>query len=261
MKKLITILGAMIIASIIFTSCGGGKNKKSEFNIKPNSTAIKGDLSDFFEVVDGTYKLEKAEGENAEFKIKVQFKRKEKSFDFDAKDLESRGYFQLCSNLLGDGGTPIVLGSTEGMGEGTARDGRKELTTIKPGETNWVEFTFSSNPEMEKVKTFEVNSTVRKDQQMSSSSSTSPSSVDESSSTSSSVDCDKFIKTYEEFANSYIKLLKKYKANPSDATILSEYSEAAQKATEMQSNASNCTDPKYASKIMEIANRIAKAAM
>jgi hypothetical protein len=78
---------------------------------------------------------------------------------------------------------------------------------------------------------------------------------------SSSVDCDKFIQEYTAFVNSYIKVMKKYKANPSDPTILSEYTKAAQKASKLQSNASNCNDSKYAAKIMELSNKIAKALM
>jgi flagellum-specific peptidoglycan hydrolase FlgJ len=55
--------------------------------------------------------------------------------------------------------------------------------------------------------------------------------------------------------------MKKYKANSSDPSILTEYTEAAQKAMDMQKDASSCTDPAYASKLMEIANKIAKAAI
>ena len=252
MKKIMLIFGAIIFASIILTSCGGAGKK--EFSIKPSTTAVKGDLSDFFEVVEGTYKLEKAEGDNSDFNLKVQLKRTDQEFDFDAKDLESRGYFQLCSSLLGEGGTPIVIGSTDGMGVGTAYQGRKELTTLKSGETSWVEFTFSPIEGMEKVTTFEINSTVRKEMGTSNSSSV-------SGNETTSVDCDKFIKDYEDFANSYIKLIKKYKANPTDASILSEYTEAVDKASKMQTEASNCTDAKYATKLMDIANKIAKAAM
>jgi len=78
---------------------------------------------------------------------------------------------------------------------------------------------------------------------------------------SMSVDCDKFIQDYTAFVNSYIKVLKKYKANPSDATILSEYSKMAQKAAKLQANASSCNDAKNAAKIMELSNKIAKALM
>jgi len=79
--------------------------------------------------------------------------------------------------------------------------------------------------------------------------------------TESTTDCDTFIKDYEAYADSYIVVLKKYKANPTDATILTEYSEMAQKAVKMQEGAENCTDPKYATKLLEIANKIAKASL
>lgn len=87
--------------------------------------------------------------------------------------------------------------------------------------------------------------------------------VDESSveeTTEVTSDCDKFIKDYEEFADSYIKVLKKYKANPSDATIITEYTEMATKSLDMQTQAANCTDPKYVEKMTEIATKMATAA-
>lgn len=83
----------------------------------------------------------------------------------------------------------------------------------------------------------------------------------ETSSVSYSGDCEQFIKDYEAFADSYIKLLKKYKENPTDETILTEYTEASQKAIALQTDASNCTDASYANKLLEIGNKIAKAAM
>jgi hypothetical protein len=73
-------------------------------------------------------------------------------------------------------------------------------------------------------------------------------------------DCDKFIKDYEVFVDSYIKILKKYKKNPTDASILTEYSDVMQKATTMQTNAANCTDAKYSAKLLELATKMTKAA-
>ena len=87
-----------------------------------------------------------------------------------------------------------------------------------------------------------------------------PSVNNNNSAASSSQDCDKFIKDYEEFVNSYIAVLKKYKANPTDASIIGEYAQMATKATEMQTGASNCTDAKYATKLMTLSTKIANAA-
>lgn len=93
-------------------------------------------------------------------------------------------------------------------------------------------------------------------------SSTSSNSEITESNPSMSVDCDKFIQDYTAFVNSYIKVLKKYKANPSDASILSEYTKMAQKASKLQANSSSCSnDAKYAAKLMELSNKIAKALM
>ena len=72
---------------------------------------------------------------------------------------------------------------------------------------------------------------------------------DENVESSSSNDCDQFIKDYEEFISSYIAILKKMKANPSDVTVMTECSEMASKVATMQSDAPDCTDAKYITKL------------
>lgn len=83
--------------------------------------------------------------------------------------------------------------------------------------------------------------------------------VEEKASESKS-DCDEFIKNYEEFVNDYISIIKKMKANPTDMTIMGEYTDMATKAASMQSDAKNCTDPKYASQIAKLGMKMANAA-
>lgn len=264
MKKVLTIFGAMIFASVIFTSCGGGK--QADIEIKPKSTAVKGDLSDYFTVVEGSYKLVQGEEYSKNppkyyYSVKVQIKRTDKEFDFNAVDLESRGYLSLVCDLFDSTGTPVITADREGMRTQGRNSEDKAMVSLKPGESGWAIFAFiGKKEEMNKITTFEVCSNVNMDKAKSVSSSSSTSESTESSS-SSSVDCDQFIKDYSNFVDSYVKLLKKYKANPTDPSILSEYTEAAQKAAEMQTDASNCTDPKYATKLMELANKIAKASM
>ncbi|MGN0173998.1 MAG: DUF6591 domain-containing protein [Acutalibacteraceae bacterium] len=53
----------------------------------------------------------------------------------------------------------------------------------------------------------------------------------------SSVDWKEFLKEYEEWVDSYIELLKKYKDNPSDMSILSEYTEQMNKVSEWSEKA------------------------
>ena len=262
--------GAIIVASFLFSSCGGGKQ---EIDVKSKSKSVKGELSDYFEVIDGSYKLIKGEeytdySNNPpkgvyRYSVKVQIKRTTNKFDYDAIDLQSRGYLSLVCDLLDDKGVPVITADREGMRTQGRNSEDKAMVSLKPGESGWAIFEFiGKKEEMEKIKTFEVCSNVNtesakpKDGEAISSSNES-----ESSAVSADVDCDQFIKDYTEFVNSYIKLLKKYKANPTDASILTEYTEAVQKASEMQSNASSCTDPKYAAKLMELSSKLAKAAM
>ena len=87
-----------------------------------------------------------------------------------------------------------------------------------------------------------------------------PVATTEENSTESSGDCDQFIKDYEEYVNSYIDIIKKMKANPSDMTIMSEYTEMAAKAATMQTNAGDCTDAKYTAKLANLATKMANAA-
>ena len=78
--------------------------------------------------------------------------------------------------------------------------------------------------------------------------------------TESNSDCDQFIKDYEEFVNNYIVIAKKMKADPSDMSILTEYSKMASEAATMQTNGANCTDAKYASKLAQLGIKMASAA-
>lgn len=262
MRKLITIFGVIVFASTILTNCGSGEKKPMEIDIKP-SLSIKGELSEYFNIVEGSYKLtaddEDTGSEN--YQLKVQFSRTDKEFDFDVNSvLNIVGGFDLYCDLLDEQTAPVIQADRGGMIIQGSSDGIESLASLKAGETGWVTYHFSGSPEViEKIKSFSIDTKSGKDLQKSSSSTSSES--NDNSSSSSSVDCDKFIKDYSDFVDSYVKLLKKYKANPTDASILSEYTEAAQKAAEMQTDASSCSDPKYAAKLMDLANKIAKAAM
>ena len=74
-------------------------------------------------------------------------------------------------------------------------------------------------------------------------------------------DCDTFLKNYEKFIDKYIVVLKKYKENPSDATIMTEYSELAAEAVRWAGKTPpDCSEPKHIQKLSEIAAKLSKAA-
>lgn len=262
MKKLNTILGTLIFTTTIFMSCSGGK---SETDVKLKSSAVTGELSDYFSAIEGTYKLT-TDGEEGiikdifHYQIKVQIKRTDKEFEFNSVDLENRGYFSVVCDLLDEQGVPVITADRDGMRSQGVNSEDAAFASLKPGETSWAIFSFTSDKEtMEKVKLLQIGSIANLEQASFSNSSSAI--IMEEGTNASAIDCDQFINDYSAFVDSYIKLMKKYKSNPTDASILNEYTEAAQKAAKMQTDASNCNDPKYASKLMELANKIAKAAM
>ena len=84
--------------------------------------------------------------------------------------------------------------------------------------------------------------------------------MDEASSSSS--DCEQFCDDYEAFVDDYIEVLKKYKANPSDMSILTEYSSMMSKASSMQNASADCAgDLKAAARMSASAMKMAQAAM
>ncbi len=78
----------------------------------------------------------------------------------------------------------------------------------------------------------------------------------------SSSDCDQFLRDYEAFADSYIQVVEKMKADPTDASVLTEYTSMMSKLSEIQSSAQDCSgDQEFASKMAEITMKISSASM
>ncbi len=257
MKNLLSLSFSATILTMLIASCG---QKQTEFELKPQSIEIKGELSEFYSIVDGTYKLSPDEKYNMpnHYQLKVQLKRSSKEFNFDPKTTISLvGGFNIFCDLLDEQTAPVVLSTRDGMIIQGSSEGIDPISNLKAGETGWIIYHFTLETDViEKIKTFSLDS--KSGANLPISSGASSQSLDESSDeTTTNFDCDQFIRDYSDFADSYVKLMKKYKANPNDTSIVSDYTEAAQKALEMQKNASLCSDPKYAAKLIEIAKKIA----
>jgi hypothetical protein len=259
MKKLMTIFGAMFIVSAIMTSCGGGEKKgTNEVTIKAKSTSIKGDLGDYFEVVDKDYVLKVEEGSiMGGAIISVEVKRTDKDFDFKTDNINPFGtngsedyHVGFGIELLGESGPITVKQATEGgMGGPYSSEDVTGLMKLKKGETGYIRW---SVDKLDGLKSFQLSSALQKEEHSSSS----------SSSSDVAGDCEQFCSDYEAFADEYVAFMKKYKANPSDATILSEYSEMVSKVADMQTSSKDCAaDAKVAARITKAAAKIAKAAM
>jgi|TARA_B100000768_G_C11130789_1_gene311683 hypothetical protein len=72
-------------------------------------------------------------------------------------------------------------------------------------------------------------------------------------------DCDKFLKNYGEFMDTYIIVFKKYQANPTDMSVMSDYTELSAKAAGFSSmNTDNCSQEQLL-KLAKIVEKFNKA--
>jgi hypothetical protein len=256
--KRITILGMFLCLTTIFVSCSKGVDS-IEINVE--EVNINGDSEEYIQVVPGKYEIKKVKGalDNDELQISLKFKVI-KSFDSNKID-ENTGIGNLSLQVLDESDTPIDLDfSPAGVADW---DKIKSLLKSKPGEVVTVLFKPSgfSNDEavseiLNKAKGIEIT---RADI-------TNPKSddvaVEDLSIDEGTGDCEQFCSDYEEFADEYVAFMKKYKSNPSDPSILSEYSDMISKAAEMQESSTDCSaDVNVAARISKALARIAKAAI
>lgn len=284
MKKTIVIIGVIVLCIFLFAICRGRNNRassekeKEEITLPDPPTDLKyeavtlidGPLSEYVEVVPGSYLLELEKYETDyiskyEGKINVKF-RFLKSIDVRA----GIGYNYygpgLTGKALDDQDIPLDFCLDK------VKD--KDLATyLKRGSgEEWIKVTLgcqgliSSNDDaikmiekFKKGKKIRFNSEIVEEEFDSSKSSTSDNDENESASVSSS-DCDKFLKGYEKFVLEYIDVLKKYKNNPNDPSVISDYTKMMSNANEWSEKIENCAnDSKYAAKILEIQTKIANA--
>jgi hypothetical protein len=259
-EKTLSLLVIAIIVTILTTSCGGGVKKSEIAKVKPEKIEISGDLSDYLQIVDNEYEITDDWGGNLSIKVKaIKALTEEEMKDKD---------FEISASLLGDNGMP-VSGTGNFVIEYSSKD--KLISLLKKGtgeeviQLNAGLGDYKAEEHADKSKKFTVSSSIKAKEETSVTSSestdNSSASFDETASSESTTDCDQFIADYEDFVNSYVTVLKKYKANPTDISILTEYTQMAAKTVTMQTDALNCTDVKYAAKLMKLNTKLANAAI
>src|SRR5690554_2237514 len=218
-KKQFSILILGLISLTILSSCGGGGNSSDEafqhiVELTPNTTEIKGYLGNVLEVVDGSYKFDyKAMYGRREGNILVKIKST-KAGDANDYGLQDERPGPLYLTICDATGMPLAEFSdapSESKGDGLLKG-----MLNNEGEENWIPFhiyQYESADLPGEASTFFITSKKIENSE------NSPSSSSPSANESSSNDCDKLLKGYEKFMNNYITLLKKYKNNPSDATL------------------------------------------
>jgi len=277
MKYLFTIFGAFILVFFILTGCTGGiKLADPPTDLKYDAVPlIDGPLSEYIEAIPGQYlfELEKNEDEYSQRYqglIKVKFKilksidiKAGRGYNYYGPGLEGRVLdeqdapleFNLSTSSDKDLATYLLRGSGEEWlvlklsGQGlinSQSDADKMLDKFKKGK----KIRFNSEIIEEKFSS-ETKSSTDSDKE---------SQIKEGNS-ELSVDCEEYLKGYEKFMDNYIAIIKKYKANPSDASILTDYTSMLTKAQEWAEKTSDCAaDINFAAKFSAIQIKIANAA-
>lgn len=291
MKTTVTLFSSAFLGLTLLTGCGSSVEKEEVKFDMPDPPkisltavqAIEGPLAGYMEAVPGDYELEltsSSEGYYGKISIKFRFI---KSIEVP----EGRGYNifgpSLDGKVLDEQGRPLNMWLRFG-------DMTELATYLKKGSgEEWFQFSAGIGDEIEtyqkteeeikkQVDTYLGNLAKAKQVRIlseiipeefeiqSNSSSGSGSSSDtgnESTSVStsgSSGDCDEFLRDYEAFIVEYVKVLKKYKDNPTDMSIMSDYTRLMTKAAEWSEYPDDCAnDAAFIAKYTSMAMRITEA--
>ncbi len=258
-----TIFGAILFALTTVTSCGGGKDSVS---LTIDKVAITGDAKDYIQVVPGTYEVKKTKGTLGE-ELQVSLKLKViKEYDQTKID-ENTAIGNLSLQVTDDKGAPIDVDFSPA---GTAdwdkinsllkgKIGTEVTVLFKPmgfgPDENLISEIFKNGKGLEITGADVTNP---KTEPIIDNSPASDES-DDSEASSPSGDCEQFCSDYESFVDEYISIMKKYKANPGDMSIMGDYTEIMQKASEMQESSKDCMgDPQFASRISKALQKMSK---
>ncbi len=75
-------------------------------------------------------------------------------------------------------------------------------------------------------------------------------------SAASSSSCQQWLKDYDSWVTNYISFMRKYKKNPADASMLSDYSRLTSEMSKWSKGNSGCNDAASIARITQIANRM-----
>lgn len=267
--------------AICLASCGGKKNSEEteEIVLTPETTQIKGDLGDYFEVVEKEYTVTDGFGDM----VSIEVERTYTDYSFDLKGVEPYGTYGkgVTGNagfgieILDEKGNVIekVAATASGLGGMYSSDDMKEALKLKAGETGTVRWSFHFDSDKKPAK-FRLTSAYEEvdssdwDSDSSSSSDDESSSSDDdddtdsySSSSSDSQDWDALLNSYEQYVDKYILYMKK--AAKGDMSALTEYPALMEKAQEFSEKMENAQGDMSASqwaKYNEITQKMLEAA-
>lgn len=225
-----------------FLSCGGSKKSDDPYTLTPETTAVKGDLSDYYEVVEKEYTTTdnyRTMMDNTHAIVAVEIKRTDKEFDFDPESTYPMG--TLSEGMTGNAGFGIEILDESGnvINKSAATNGglggmysdadMKEALKLKAGETATVRWQMNFDAKDKPVK-FRITSAYEKSGYNGGSS--------EITNTSSSTNnWDSILDSYEKYVDKYLVIYKKVLNG--DMTAAAEMTSMLEKAQDLQNKLEN----------------------
>lgn len=229
MKQILSIMG---VSLLLLSACGGNSSQRETVSrtLKPGQTNVKGDLSDYFEVVEKDYEIEANSMFNV---INVELKRIGEDLPFDPDranpfGVNGMGEYQedfhvgFGIEILDEKGNVIFMNQATGSGFDGPYSSKdiESIIRLKKGETGIVRWSVDDNV-MEKSKTFRITSALKKER------------GEASKSNKSSSEWDQILDSYEKYIDQYAKLYKKAQAG--DMSAMTEYASMLEKANDLSS--------------------------
>jgi hypothetical protein len=261
MRKSILMFGL----TALLMSCGGN----NAVSLKPETTNVKGDLKEFYEVVDKNYKVIEEGINNI---VNVELKRTSNEFAFNPKSGEFR-----YGTWYGNNGEEIIVN----FGFELLDEENNVIQTLKPGDSGWYGTDYEDIEPLLKLNTDETGTLKLKidienkpvkfrilsslnESKSTDSEDTKDVSIENNSITNndSSNDWDNTLDEYEKYIDEYIKFYKK--AQNGDTSALTEYAsllEKAQSLSEKLTSAQGELTPKQASRFLKLQQKLANAAI
>ena len=243
----------IVVMAISLASCGGKKDSDEKIVLIPETTHIKGDLGDYFNVVDKEYTVTDGLGDL----VTIEVERTDLDYSFDLKGVEPygtsgkgiTGHAGFGIEIIDEDGNVIekTAATASGLSGMYSSDDMKEALKLKAGETGTVRWSFHFDSDKKPAK-FRLTSSYEEVDSSNWDSDSSSSDDDDSlstddddsygnSSSSGSQDWDELLNSYEEYVDKYIAYLKK--ASKGDMTALSESATLMQKAQEFSDKMEN----------------------
>lgn len=261
MKKCRRIVSALFLSALVsgvVTSCGNSKKSEEGYTLSPETTAVKGDLSDYYEVVSKEYTT--SNGIFSDNILSVEVRRTDKEFDFDPETTKPMGTVSVGMTgnagfgieVLDEAGNVVTKASANvgGLGGMYSDADMTDALKLKPGETATVRWGLDFD-DGAKPTTFRITSAYEKH-----GSDESSSGLSSSSSSSSSDDWDSILNTYENYVDQYIGVYKKVQNG--DVSAAMEMGTMLEKAEELQEKLENAESQLSTSQASRLAKINAK---